>query len=185
MPGVARATQKSDSGIFLSLWYSWTTTGEVKYLMVCALTAHLEFASSHYNSQTWLLRGYAIVSQNLKPVVKEYQGEIPRVLIQGSAASVYCERFWSALHGLMDLCRRPVSTFCKLKRQQECSSKRRAAQASGSNGSYVCQRLGRNLPTSSYLDSQVAGNYRPLYPKVDHYWFKVAHNHEPLALQVE
>ena len=35
-----------------------------------------------------------------------------------------------------------------------------------------------------YLDSQVAGNYRPLYPKVDHYWFKVAHNYEPLALQV-
>ena len=33
------------------------------------------------------------------------------------------------------------------------------------------------------LDSQAAGNYRPLYPKVDHYWFKVAHNSEPLALQ--
>ena len=34
------------------------------------------------------------------------------------------------------------------------------------------------------LDRQVAGNYRPLYPKVDHYWLKVAHNYEPLALQV-
>ena len=37
---------------------------------------------------------------------------------------------------------------------------------------------------SNYLDSQVAGNNRPLYPKVDHSWFKVAHNYEPLALQV-
>ena len=35
-----------------------------------------------------------------------------------------------------------------------------------------------------YLDSQVAGNHRPLYPKVDHHWFKVAHSYEPLALQV-
>ena len=35
-----------------------------------------------------------------------------------------------------------------------------------------------------YLDSQVAENYRPLYPKVDHYWFKVAHDYELLALQV-
>ena len=35
-----------------------------------------------------------------------------------------------------------------------------------------------------FLDSQVAGNNRPLYPKVDHYWFKVAHNCEPLAVQV-
>ena len=34
------------------------------------------------------------------------------------------------------------------------------------------------------MDSQLAGNNRPLYPKVDHYWFKVAHNYEPLALQV-
>ena len=25
--------------------------------------------------------------------------------------------------------------------------------------------------------------YRALYPKVDHYWFKVAHNYKPLALQ--
>ena len=33
------------------------------------------------------------------------------------------------------------------------------------------------------LDSQVAGNNRPLCSKVDHYWFKVAHNYEPLALQ--
>ena len=39
-------------------------------------------------------------------------------------------------------------------------------------------------PPRNYLDSQVAGNNRPLYPKVDHYWFKVAHNYEPLALQV-
>ena len=36
----------------------------------------------------------------------------------------------------------------------------------------------------SYLDIQVAGNNGPLYPKVDHYWFKLAHNYEPLALQV-
>ena len=37
-----------------------------------------------------------------------------------------------------------------------------------------------------YLDSQVAGNNGPLYPKVDHYWFKVvAQNYEPLALQVD
>ena len=35
-----------------------------------------------------------------------------------------------------------------------------------------------------YLESQVAGNNRPLYSKVDHYWFKVAHNYEPLALVV-
>ena len=35
------------------------------------------------------------------------------------------------------------------------------------------------------LDSQVAGNNRPLYPKVDPSWFKVAHNYEPLALQEE
>ena len=33
------------------------------------------------------------------------------------------------------------------------------------------------------LDSQEAGNNRPRYPKVDHYWFQVAHNSEPLALQ--
>ena len=36
-----------------------------------------------------------------------------------------------------------------------------------------------------YLDSQVAANNRPLYPKVGHYWCKVAQNYEPLALQVE
>ena len=30
-------------------------------------------------------------------------------------------------------------------------------------------------PCMDYLDSQVAGNNGPLYPKVDHYWFKVAH----------
>ena len=40
--------------------------------------------------------------------------------------------------------------------------------------------LGRTL----YMDSQVAGNKRPLHRKVDHYWFKVAHNYEALALQV-
>ena len=34
-----------------------------------------------------------------------------------------------------------------------------------------------------YSDSQVAGSYRPLHPKVDHSWFKVAHNYELLALQ--
>ena len=36
-----------------------------------------------------------------------------------------------------------------------------------------------------YLDSQVAGNDRPLYPKVDHYWFKVAHNYSPLYPKVD
>ena len=36
-----------------------------------------------------------------------------------------------------------------------------------------------------YPDSQVAGNNRPLYSKVDYYWSKVAHNYEPLALQVD
>ena len=36
-----------------------------------------------------------------------------------------------------------------------------------------------------YLDSQVAQNNRSLQPKVDHYWFKVAHNYKPLALQVQ
>ena len=36
------------------------------------------------------------------------------------------------------------------------------------------------------LDSQVAGNNPPPYPKVDLSWFKVeAHNYDPLALQVE
>ena len=30
------------------------------------------------------------------------------------------------------------------------------------------------------LDSQVAGNNGPLYPKVDHHWFEVPHNYEPL-----
>ena len=35
----------------------------------------------------------------------------------------------------------------------------------------------------NHLESQVAGNNRPLYPKVDHYWFKVAYNYEPLAFQ--
>ena len=28
-------------------------------------------------------------------------------------------------------------------------------------------------PNKGFLDSQVAGNYRPLYPKVDHNWYKV------------
>ena len=40
-----------------------------------------------------------------------------------------------------------------------------------------------SLPNTAHLGSQVAGDSRPLYPKVDHYWFKVAHNYEPLALQ--
>ena len=39
------------------------------------------------------------------------------------------------------------------------------------------------IPQKNNLDSQVVGNNRPLYPKVDHYWFKVAHNYVPLALQ--
>ena len=33
------------------------------------------------------------------------------------------------------------------------------------------------------LESQVAQNNGPLYPKVDRHWFKVAHNYKPLALQ--
>ena len=37
----------------------------------------------------------------------------------------------------------------------------------------------------NYGDSQVAGNNRLLYPKVDPSWFKVAHKYEPLALQVD
>ena len=47
--------------------------------------------------------------------------------------------------------------------------------------------MGHWLPKEALgpcLDSQVAGNHRPLYPKVDPYWFTVAHNYEPLALQV-
>ena len=32
------------------------------------------------------------------------------------------------------------------------------------------------LQGKAFLDSQVAGSNRPLYPKVDHYWLKVAHN---------
>ena len=38
---------------------------------------------------------------------------------------------------------------------------------------------------SNHLNSQVAGNNRPLYPKVDHCSFKVAHNYEPPALQAD
>ena len=38
------------------------------------------------------------------------------------------------------------------------------------------------LQSKTNLDSQVAGNNRPLYPTVDHYWFKVARNYEPLLL---
>ena len=41
----------------------------------------------------------------------------------------------------------------------------------------------RRWSPETILDSQVAGNYGPLDPKVDHYWFKVAHNYESLALQ--
>ena len=41
-----------------------------------------------------------------------------------------------------------------------------------------------SLIDKRYLKSQVARSKRPQYPKVDHYWFKVAHNYEPLALQV-
>ena len=45
----------------------------------------------------------------------------------------------------------------------------------------------RHMPQAlkKHLDSQVAGNDRPPYPKVDHYWFKVAQNYEPLALQAD
>ena len=43
---------------------------------------------------------------------------------------------------------------------------------------------GQNSLHKACLDIQVAGNNRPLYPEVDHYWFKVAHIYEPLALQV-
>ena len=31
---------------------------------------------------------------------------------------------------------------------------------------------GLTVHNFTYLDSQIAGNNRPLYPKVDHYWFK-------------
>ena len=48
----------------------------------------------------------------------------------------------------------------------------------------VLRAYWEDLAPLAYLDSQVAGNSRPLYPKVDHYWFKVAHNYEPRALQV-
>ena len=37
--------------------------------------------------------------------------------------------------------------------------------------------------TEPLLVEQVAGNNWPLYPKVNHHWFKVAQNDEPLALQ--
>ena len=40
------------------------------------------------------------------------------------------------------------------------------------------------LGSHGHLDSQVAGNNRPLYPKVDHYWFQVAHNYEPLDISI-
>ena len=36
--------------------------------------------------------------------------------------------------------------------------------------------IGNRHIDNSNLDSQVAGNNRPLYPKVDHHWFKVAHS---------
>ena len=49
----------------------------------------------------------------------------------------------------------------------------------------VCETISQQLlKRRCYLDSQVAGNNRPLYPRVDHYWFKVAPNYEPQALQV-
>ena len=43
--------------------------------------------------------------------------------------------------------------------------------------------LGRLPLPGLHLDSQVAGNNGPVYPKVDHYWCKVAHDYELLALQ--
>ena len=39
------------------------------------------------------------------------------------------------------------------------------------------------LGVCCYVDGQVAGDNRPLYAKVEHYWFEVARNYEPLALQ--
>ena len=48
----------------------------------------------------------------------------------------------------------------------------------------LSQKWSKAWDPEAYLDSQVAGNNRPLHPKVDQYWFKVAHNSEPLALQV-
>ena len=45
------------------------------------------------------------------------------------------------------------------------------------------QRGTQDFRAGGLLNSQVAGNNGPLYPKVDHYWFKVAHNYTPLALQ--
>ena len=52
----------------------------------------------------------------------------------------------------------------------------------------ACNNLTITMITTSNqhttMDSQAAGNNRPLYPKIDHYWFKVAYTYEPLALQV-
>ena len=45
-------------------------------------------------------------------------------------------------------------------------------------GSTVPQcRAGFCMMNRNSLDSQVTGNKRPLYPKVNHYWFKVADNY--------
>ena len=48
------------------------------------------------------------------------------------------------------------------------------------------EQEGRNLrnPSGDYMGSQIVGNNWPLYPKVDHHWFQVAHSYEPLAVWV-
>ena len=58
------------------------------------------------------------------------------------------------------------------------------SRGSGRSEAILTFRLRRPSAFWCCLDSQVAGDYRPLYPEVDHYWFKVARNYEPLALQV-
>ena len=39
------------------------------------------------------------------------------------------------------------------------------------------------FPKAAAWESHVAQNDRLLFPKVAHYWDKVAHNYRPLALQ--
>ena len=51
------------------------------------------------------------------------------------------------------------------------------AFGSGSGASRIFPELKSEICPKPYLDSQVAGNNRPLYPKVDHYWLAAAHNY--------
>ena len=55
----------------------------------------------------------------------------------------------------------------------------------------TCKALWQGFPGENWfmskfkvLESQVAQNNRPIYPKVDHTCLKVAHNCKPLAFQV-